>query len=77
MKCFFCKGEMINGFTSHVVNYEECIIIIIKNVPCEKCEQCGESFYSDEVATVLEKIVKQVKAIVSDVAVFEYDKMAS
>lgn len=76
MKCFLCKGEIVNGFTNHVVNYEECIIII-KNVPCEKCEQCGESFYSDEVAKVLEKIVKQVKAIVSDVAVFEYDKMAS
>ncbi len=76
MNCFFCKGEVVNGFTNHVVNYEKSIIII-KNVPCEKCEQCGESFYSDEVATVLEKIVKQVKAIVSDIAVFEYDKMAS
>lgn len=73
---FFCKGEMGNGFTNHIVNYTECIIII-KNVPCEKCEQCGEVVYSDEVVTRLEKIVNQVKSIVSVVAIFEYDKMVS
>lgn len=39
--CFYCKGDLINSITTHVVNYKNCIIII-KNVPCEECEQCGD-----------------------------------
>lgn len=44
-----------NSFTTHVVNYSNSVIII-KNVPCEECEQCGEIFYSDEVAEQLENL---------------------
>ncbi|OON99906.1 MAG: hypothetical protein ATN35_10200 [Epulopiscium sp. Nele67-Bin004] len=75
MKCFYCKGDISDGLTNHVVNYEECIIII-KNVPCEQCIQCGESFYNDEIATKIEDILTEVKVIVSGVAVFEYGKIA-
>ena len=32
-------------------------IIVIKNVPCLECEQCGEKYYTDEVAERLEEIV--------------------
>lgn len=48
--CMYCKCKTTIAFlTAHVVNYKNCIIII-KNVPCEECEQCGEKYYSDEVA---------------------------
>ena len=76
MSCFFCKGEMKNGVTNHVVNLDTCIIII-KNVPCNKCAQCGETFYDDKVAMTLERIINDVKLIVSDVAIFEYTTLAS
>ena len=49
-----------NSFTTHVVNYSNSVIII-KNVPCEECEQCGEIFYTDEVAEQLEKLVEAAK----------------
>ena len=56
--CMLCKCKMIkNSFTTHVVNYSNSVIII-KNVPCEECEQCGEIFYTDEVAEQLEKLVE-------------------
>lgn len=54
--CMLCKCKMIkNSFTTHVVNYSNSVIII-KNVPCEECEQCGEIFYTDEVAEQLENL---------------------
>ena len=41
--CFYCKNEtMRSAVTTHVVTLENCVIIV-KNVPCEECEQCGES----------------------------------
>lgn len=45
MKCFFCKSDMENGVTIHVAELDNCIVVI-KNVPCMKCGQCGETVYS-------------------------------
>lgn len=35
---------LIASTTSHVINYKNCIIII-KNVPCEECAQCGDKHF--------------------------------
>lgn len=71
MKCFFCKGELKDGTTTHVVTLENCVIII-KNVPCTRCDQCGETFFSDEVAERLEHIVKELQTAVTEIAVVNY-----
>ena len=60
-----------NSFTTHVVNYSNSVIII-KNVPCEECEQCGEIFYTDEVAEQLEKLVEAAKSLLQDISVIEF-----
>lgn len=74
--CMYCKCKTItSSFTTHVVNYKNCIIII-KNVPCEECEQCGEKYYSDEVAMQLEYLVNTAKQLMQEVAVIDYSKAA-
>ncbi len=73
--CFYCKGDMKPSLTSHVVNYKDCIIII-KNVPCEECSQCGEVEYSDEVMERLENIVNNVKKLMQDISIVDYTKIA-
>ena len=55
--CMFCKNTTtVESTTTHVVNYKNCVIVI-KNVPCLECDQCGEKYYTDEVAEKLEIIV--------------------
>ena len=61
--------------TTHVVNYKNSIIVI-KNVPCEECEQCGEKYYTDEVAEQLEKMVNLAKQMMQEIAVLDYSKVA-
>ncbi len=74
--CVYCKCETVqNSVTTHVVNYKGCIIVI-KNVPCEECEQCGEKFYTDEVAEKLEMIVDVAKNLMQEVAVLDYNQVA-
>ena len=51
-------------------------IIVIKNVPCEECEQCGEKFYTDDVAEKLEKMVNAAKQMMQEIAVLDYSKVA-
>jgi YgiT-type zinc finger domain-containing protein len=72
----YCKCKItIQSFTTHVVNYKNCIIII-KNVPCEECEQCGEKYYSNEVAKQLENLVNIAKQLMQEIAIIDYSKAA-
>ena len=58
-----------------MVNYNGSVIII-KNVPCEQCEQCGEIFYTDEVAEHLEEMVHNAKKLLQEISVIDYSKVA-
>ena len=74
--CMYCKcDDLIESTTTHVVNYKNCIIII-KNVPCEECEQCGEKYYSNEVAKQLESLVNIAKQLMQEIAIIDYSKAA-
>ena len=74
--CMYCKCKTItSSFTTHVVNYKNCIIII-KNVPCEECEQCGEKYYSNEIAKQLENLVNIAKQLMQEIAIIDYSKAA-
>ena len=71
-----CKCDTVRqSTTTHVVNYKGSVIVI-KNVPCEECEQCGEIFYTDEVAERLEEIVNTAKKLLQEVSVLDYSKVA-
>lgn len=74
--CMFCKSDTLKeSKTTHVVNYKDCVIVI-KNVPCMECEQCGEKSYTDEVAAKLEVMVDYAKKMMQEVAVIDYTKVA-
>jgi len=72
--CFYCRCKtVVEAVTTHVVTFENCIIIV-KNVPCEECEQCGEKYFSDDVMKKLDTIVKNAKDIASEVFVTDYNQ---
>ena len=74
--CMFCKCKTTKeNTTTHVVNYKG-NLIIIKNVPCEECEQCGEKYFSTEVMKKLEMIVNEAKRQMQELAVMDYSKVA-
>ena len=74
--CMLCKCDTVKqSVTTHVVNYKGSVIVI-KNVPCEECEQCGATFYSDEVAERLEKMVNEAKKLLQEISVIDYSKVA-
>lgn len=71
MTCFYCKGDMVDSTTTYVEDLGNCIIII-RNVPCSKCSQCGEVSYNGAVLRQLEKIVDQLKDSLTEVAIVNY-----
>lgn len=74
--CKYCGNDkMINSITTHVVNLGD-YTIIIKNVPCEECTQCGEKYYTNEVALFLDDIVSKAKNQLQEISVIDYKKVA-
>lgn len=71
MTCYACNYELKQSTTTYFIELEKCMVII-KNVPCLKCDKCGEVFYPDEVAERLDEIITQVRSVVTEIAVVEY-----
>ena len=69
MKCFFCKDEMTESTDTYMQDLGSCIVII-KNVPCMKCRQCGEVSYSGTV------VRSDLKNSLTEVAIVNYSKTA-
>ena len=67
---------MVDGFTTDVTDLGSSVIII-RNVPCHKCNQCGEVSYSINVAERLEEIVDALRASVTEIAVIQFSITAA
>lgn len=67
---------METGVTTHVAELEKCIVII-RNVPCMKCSQCGETVYSGDVIQKIEEILNKCENTMTEVAIVNYKDMAA
>ena len=76
MKCFYCKSDMIESTTTHVAELKNCVVII-KNVPCIKCSQCGETSYSGAVAKRIDEILDVCEKNMTEIEVINYSISAA
>ena len=76
MKCFACKnGIMEKGVSTYTAQTSNCVIII-KNVPCMKCLQCGEVLYQTDILKKIEEIVKKAEGFATEVMIVDYNRAA-
>ena len=59
---------MVLGETTHVVDVGKCCVVI-RRVPCFKCEQCGKVFYTGGVMATLDRLVQAMKDALTEIAV--------
>lgn len=62
---------MIESTTTYYAELEN-TFVIVKNVPCHKCKQCGEVVYNAAVVGRLEEIAKQLEKALTEFAVVNY-----
>ncbi len=74
MRCYFCKGNLEESTTEYIEKIDN-FIVVIENIPCEKCSQCGEAYFSDEVAEKIEKILDSIQQISSSLTITVIDYM--
>ena len=76
MKCMACKNDgMIEATATYFAHLENCYVII-ENVPCKKCEQCGEEVFSASVMERIDEILASVANLAGKVCVMEYKSAA-
>ena len=71
MDCILCKGILVNGTTTDFTDLGSCMIII-KNAPCLKCDQCGETVYTGRIVKEVERIIGKLKDSSMEVAIINY-----
>lgn len=75
MMCFSCKGSLIETTTTYMTSFDNCYVII-KNVPCTKCVQCGEEYLNGVTLKRIENIISQLKHLLTEVAIVDYNTAA-
>lgn len=71
MKCCYCKGNMTNSTATYFAELEN-TIIIIKNVPCFRCSQCGEVLYPAPVLERIEALIDRCRETLTEIAIINY-----
>ena len=75
MICFSCKGDVREATTTYMTECNN-FYIIIKNVPCKKCTQCGEEYLNGVTLKKIETILEKLKNMLTEIAVVDYNKAA-
>ena len=57
--------------STYFAQLENCYVII-ENVPCYKCTQCGEVVYSAAVMEKIEDILDKIQSIASRIFILDY-----
>lgn len=74
MKCIFCRcEEKLNYSKSNDLVDFKGRIIIIKNVPCMVCPQCGEKYYDNDTMKMVEELFEKAKSTLYDYAEIDYE----
>ena len=73
MTCFFCKNKMTATTTTRIAEFGESIIIV-KNIPCHKCEKCGEATISIVVSERLEQIINEFNNTMMEITIIKYSE---
>ena len=75
MKCMKCGREAYKSTTTEAIE-TGLGLLVIRNIPCYKCDECDEIFYTGDVAMKIERITKMVNDFIQEVLIIDYEKAA-
>ena len=76
MKCLLCKADSMEKSTNTYFAQLDNCYVIIENVPCYKCSQCGEVVYSASVMEKIDDILEKIQSITSKIFILDFKTAA-
>ncbi len=72
MKCSICKfGETEEGLTTVILKQKK-TIVIIKSVPADICNNCGEYYLSEEISKIVLKMAREAVKHHAEIEVLQF-----
>ena len=75
MKCMRCGKPAYKSMTSEAIELGFGLLVI-RNIPCYKCEECDEIFFTGNVVQKIEEIVDEAKQLMQETRVVYFDDAA-
>jgi len=75
MKCIRCGNETYKSTTTEAVELGTGVLVI-RNIPCYKCEMCDEIHFTGDVVKQLEQIITAAKQRMEQLSVVDYSMAA-
>ena len=76
MNCLICRdGVMKEGTGTYFSTRAHCYVII-ENVPCHICAQCGEIVYAASVMEKIDEILERIEKVASKIFIMDYRNAA-
>ena len=71
MKCIKCGNNTYKSTTTEAIELENGVLVI-RNIPCFKCDVCDEIHFTGDVVKQLESIIKSAKQRAEQIAVIDF-----
>ena len=75
MKCIRCGHEAYKSTTTEAVELDNGVLVI-RGIPCYKCDMCDEIHFTGDVVKKLETIIEQAKLRLEEVSIVKFDSAA-
>jgi YgiT-type zinc finger domain len=75
VKCMRCGKPAYKSMTSEAIELGFGLLVI-RNIPCYKCEECDEIFFIGDVVQKIEEIVDEAKQLMQETRVVYFDDAA-
>ena len=72
--CISCGGSLQQSSTDYIEKNGS-MVILIKDVPCEECGQCGETYFSHDIVKTIDRILNNIQPISSEITLTVIDYM--
>lgn len=74
MLCINCGSNVEPAFTTDVTDSGNCLVIV-RNVPCNKCPKCGKIIYTLAVKKQLDKFISKSEKLPLEISIIDYQKV--
>ena len=75
MKCMKCGQASYKSTTSEAIELGFGLLVI-RNIPCYKCEECDEVYYTGDVVQKIDAIISEAKTLMQDLRIINYKEAA-
>ncbi|MFO7729641.1 MAG: type II toxin-antitoxin system MqsA family antitoxin [Spirochaetia bacterium] len=72
MKCLICKTGKTESGTTTVTLERDTTVVVIKDVPAQVCDNCGEYYLSEEVSSRIYALAEEAVKRKVEVEVLHY-----